>query len=133
MLALNCHCRDYQRASGSAFAAVLIVPASPFSLTKGTPIYYAVTADSGNTMSRGFCRECGSPVVITHRRITPGPEVMVVYAASFDDTGATVLSTGTEHFAASNRGKQIDFVVTSLSSAVGAIGGFSISGTLLRH
>jgi hypothetical protein len=53
--------------------------------------------------------------------------------ASFDNTGATVVSTGTNHFAASNRGKQIDFVTTALSSPVGAIGGFSFSGTALRH
>lgn len=36
-------------------------------------------------MSRGFCRECGSPVVIQHRRITPGPEVVILHAASLDD------------------------------------------------
>jgi hypothetical protein len=52
---------------------------------------------------------------------------------SFDNTGATISSTGTQHFTASKRGEQVDFVVTSLSSPVGAIGGFSLSGTALRH
>jgi len=53
--------------------------------------------------------------------------------ASFDSTGVTVLSTGTEHFAASDRGKRIDFVLTSLSSPEGSIGDFSLSGTGFRH
>lgn len=30
LASLNCHCRDCQRASGSAFAAALIVPAASF-------------------------------------------------------------------------------------------------------
>jgi hypothetical protein len=82
---LNCHCRDCQRASGSAFAAVLIVPVAAFSLTKGEPTYYDVKADSGNNMSRGFCGKCGAPVFIQHTRITPGPAVVVIQAASLDD------------------------------------------------
>ena len=55
------------------------------------------------------------------------------HGASFDSTGATVISTGTEHFAASNRGKQIDYVITSLTNAAHSIGDFSLSGTALRH
>ena len=85
LASLNCHCRDCQRASGSAFAAVLIVPATAFSLIQGKPSFYDVKADSGNNMSRGFCRQCGVPIFIQHTRITPGPEVAVIHAASLDD------------------------------------------------
>jgi len=52
--------------------------------------------------------------------------------ATFDKTGATVLDHGTEHFAASKDGDQIDFVITSLTHPVGAVGDFSVSGTALR-
>jgi len=56
------------------------------------------------------------------------------HGAVFDSTGATVNDTGTNHFAVSDRGKRIDFVVTSLhSNPEGAFGGFSISGTDLRQ
>lgn len=85
MASLNCHCRDCQHASGSAYAAVLIMPAAAFSLVQGEPTYYDVKADNGNNMSRGFCGRCGSPVLIQHTRITPGPEVVVIQAASLDD------------------------------------------------
>ncbi len=54
------------------------------------------------------------------------------HGASFDRTGATVASTGTDHFAVSNRGKRADFVVTSVTNSAGALGGVSLSGTLLR-
>ena len=52
---------------------------------------------------------------------------------SSHSTGATVISTGTEHFTASNKGRQVDYVITSLTNAVGSIGDFSLSGTALRH
>ncbi|MBV8886931.1 MAG: GFA family protein [Chroococcidiopsidaceae cyanobacterium CP_BM_RX_35] len=42
-----CHCRDCQRATGSAFAAALIVPRSAVSIT-GKMKYYGVTGDNGN-------------------------------------------------------------------------------------
>jgi hypothetical protein len=62
---MNCHCRDCQRASGSAFASVLMVLKAAFIFTKGAPKYHRVTADNGNAVDRGFCLECGSPVIIT--------------------------------------------------------------------
>jgi len=53
--------------------------------------------------------------------------------ATFDSTGATVQSTSTAHFAASDHGKRIDGVVTSLTNAVGSVGDFSFSFTQLHH
>jgi len=55
----NCHCRDCQRASGSAYAPALLVPASAVSIT-GEVKYYDVTGDSGSIVQRGFCPTCGA-------------------------------------------------------------------------
>src|SRR5262245_41499194 len=55
----NCHCRDCQRASGSAYAAALLVRASALSIT-GEVKYYDVTGDSGGIVQRGFCPTCGA-------------------------------------------------------------------------
>jgi hypothetical protein len=78
----NCHCRDCQRASGSAFAALLFVPKAAFLFSKGEARFHNVTGDSGNVVSRGFCPNCGSPVV-AH---TAGhPERFAIQAASLDD------------------------------------------------
>ena len=55
------------------------------------------------------------------------------HGSTFDSTGATVVSTSTSHFAASNRGKRVDEVATSLTDPVGAVGDFSASATELRE
>lgn len=81
-LALNCHCRDCQRASGTAYAAILRVPAATFTVTKGEPKFYTITSDSGNSVSRGFCAECGSPLF---SRLSGMSDVVGVRVSSLDD------------------------------------------------
>ena len=79
---INCHCRDCQRGSGSAYASALVVPAPAIRLLKGEPKYHTVTADSGHHVSRGFCANCGSPLL---GKIAEEPDIMVIQAASLDD------------------------------------------------
>src|ERR1019366_9874449 len=79
---LICHCRDCQRASGSAFAAVLFVPSDRLTFKRAEPKYHSVKAESGRTMQRGFCGECGSPLLI-YRPETP--IVTLLQVASLDD------------------------------------------------
>jgi hypothetical protein len=81
LLALNCHCRDCQRSTGSAFASVLAVPKDALKIT-GEPKYYDVKADSGNMISRGFCPECGSPLFT---KLSARADMMGIKAASLDD------------------------------------------------
>jgi len=78
----NCHCRDCQRATGSAYFAAVIVKASDFSLTSGEPVWYEKKADSGTIMRRGFCPSCGSPVLLMNGA---RPDFMVLHASSLDD------------------------------------------------
>jgi hypothetical protein len=83
IIALNCHCRDCQRASGSAYASIVAVPAPAFQFLKGEPKYHAVKADNGHTMRRGFCPECGSPLVA---KADESPQTLIIQAASLDDS-----------------------------------------------
>src|SRR5439155_12221360 len=62
LFSLNCHCRDCQRETGTAFAPVLGVPKTAFTLTRGSPQYFALTAASGHLTTRAFCAACGSPL-----------------------------------------------------------------------
>jgi hypothetical protein len=57
----NCHCRDCQRASGSAYAAIIGVPKAEVRIV-GELRYYRLTAISGMGIERGFCPNCGSQV-----------------------------------------------------------------------
>ena len=82
VLSGNCHCRDCQRASGSAYESFLFVPAAGVRLLSGEPRYYTVKGDRGYSVSRGFCGECGSPVL---GKMAKRPELVAVFAASLDD------------------------------------------------
>jgi hypothetical protein len=76
----NCHCRDCQRATGTAFAAVILVPRNAVTIA-GEVKYYEVTGDSGSIVSRGFCPICGSRL-FSKLSI---PEFMSIMAGSLDD------------------------------------------------
>jgi hypothetical protein len=53
--------------------------------------------------------------------------------ADFNSAGATIDSSGSSHFVVGNDGRRADFVLTSLTDPVGAIGDFSYYGTNLRQ
>jgi hypothetical protein len=80
-MALNCHCRDCQRATGTAYASAIFVPAHAVTIRKGNPKYHVVTGESGNRVSRGFCSDCGSPVLA---KSTDHP-AFVIFASTLDD------------------------------------------------
>lgn len=80
----NCHCRDCQRATGSAFFPAVLFKGENFALEQGEPRWYEVTADSGTKMRRAFCPECGSPVFLINGA---RPDNRVLYAGSLDDPG----------------------------------------------
>ena len=72
-----CHCRMCQKAFGSLFAPLVVVPFSAFELTRGT----LATFRSSDVVVRGFCRDCGTPLTF---RYLPG-ETMDVSIGSLDD------------------------------------------------
>jgi hypothetical protein len=82
LFSMNCHCRDCQRETGSAYAAVLAVPKATFKVTQGKPKYFELTADSGNKTTRAFCCSCGSPLFGL-----PGisPDIVTIRVGSLDD------------------------------------------------
>ncbi len=81
-MSFNCHCRDCQRASGSAYYPAVVVPTAAFALTTGTLKYSSMRADSGHRKHYGFCPECGSPI---GGKIDEHPDIMVVSVGSLDD------------------------------------------------
>jgi hypothetical protein len=80
-LMLNCHCRDCQRASGSAYAAIAIFPKTAVALA-GEPRWVKATGRSGHPVERGFCADCGSPIAI---KLGMAPNLFGVQAASLDE------------------------------------------------
>ena len=78
-----CHCTHCQKTSGSGSSVNAVVAGSAFTLTQGAPRRYADKADSGRTLYRYFCGDCGSPI---YSQRESSPERMVVRAGTFDDS-----------------------------------------------
>ena len=81
MISANCHCRDCQKASGSAYAAALVVPAAALKIT-GNAKYHDTIGDSGHTVSRGFCPNCGARLFGKSAAIA---DLAAIMAGSLDD------------------------------------------------
>ena len=76
-----CHCRDCQRAGGTAYNPAIGVPRAAVKIT-GEPKYYESKADSGNMARRAFCPNCGSRLF----SYPPfAPDLMVIVASSLDE------------------------------------------------
>lgn len=82
VMSVNCYCRDCQYATGGSAAPVMVVPKSGFKITRGELKQYEVTAESGNKVSRGFCPNCGSPILSL---LSGFPDLVAVKAGSLDD------------------------------------------------
>jgi hypothetical protein len=76
-----CHCHNCQKATGSAFAAVVGVPAAALSVT-GTVKTYRDIGDSGKAMFRNFCPECGA-TLYDNAEMMPG--IAMVMTGTLDD------------------------------------------------
>ena len=48
VFSLQCHCRDCQRQTGSAYIAAMRVPSAGFRVTQGAPRHYVSRSDGGN-------------------------------------------------------------------------------------
>jgi hypothetical protein len=86
-----CHCVNCQKHTGSGGSVNAVVPTDKFRVTKGTTKKYDDSAtQSGRTLSRHFCGNCGSPIY-SHRN--PNPGFVVVRAGSLDDSGGMKIAT----------------------------------------
>lgn len=64
---VNCHCRNCQRAGGSAYAPVIIFDVGSTTIS-GAPSFYRTVGRAGKTVERGFCPRCGSQVAVKLER-----------------------------------------------------------------
>jgi hypothetical protein len=82
VFSLQCHCRDCQRQTGSAYVAAIRVPAAGFRITKGAPKHFLSHSDSGNEVTRAFCGDCGSPIYI---QVSTRPDLVGLRVGTLDD------------------------------------------------
>lgn len=70
-----------ERASGTGHGTSVVVPAASLSVS-GELRFCDSTADSGNTVGRGFCPVCGRPVL---NRNSGYPDMRFPHVGSLDD------------------------------------------------
>ena len=58
------------------------MPTEAFKLTQGTPRFHASPSEAGGHTRRGFCPECGSPVM---GKPDAAPQFVAIRTASLDD------------------------------------------------
>jgi hypothetical protein len=85
-----CHCRSCQRASGGHGTVGAVVPQEAFKITQGKPRRYSAVADSGRTLHRHFCPDCGSPLYSQREQ---APQLIVVRAGTLDDSEGLKITT----------------------------------------
>lgn len=79
-----CHCKDCQRASGSAFSVVVAVPLDTLDIQGDTlKVFDTMGEDRGELAHRSFCTDCGSPILST---LDDMPGVAVLKTGTLDDT-----------------------------------------------
>jgi hypothetical protein len=93
----DCYCKDCQRSSGGVMASYFSVAEDDFKLLSGDPRSYAYVADSGNTLERNFCPDCGARVFTN--KLSGFPGTVFVMLGSLDDP-ETVRPPITEIFTA---------------------------------
>jgi len=76
-----CQCRQCQRITGSGHAAAFAVNTDATRL-QGKIKYYQTQADDGSSVSSGFCKNCGNPVV---KKTSGYPQYLFFHAATLDD------------------------------------------------
>ena len=83
-LAAHCHCRDCQKAHGGGHASGFLAPKDSVNVT-GEVKFFDSKGGSGNTVSRGFCPSCGSPLVT---KLEIMPDMVIFSAGTMDDPSA---------------------------------------------
>jgi|TARA_B110000503_G_C6912008_1_gene315058 hypothetical protein len=78
----HCHCRDCQKSTGSGKATIVMIPDESLNL-EGSLKFYTVTGTAGSHISRGFCDNCGSPVMSF---IEENPGIKLIKAGTLDNS-----------------------------------------------
>lgn len=78
-----CHCTDCQKASGAGVSHNAVVTSDSVRIVTGEPRVFEKRVDSGRTLRRSFCGDCGSPL-FTQRENTP--QVMSIRVGTLDDS-----------------------------------------------
>lgn len=82
VIAGNCHCRDCQKETGSAYIPAMFFPENAVTV-RGELKFFEHAGGTGNPLQRGFCPNCGSPIL---SKVSLMPGLVGIRAGTLDDT-----------------------------------------------
>ena len=88
----HCHCIDCKKSTGSGKATILLIPSSSLKLN-GDLKFFTVSGSAGSKVSRGFCEDCGSPLISF---VEENPNIKFIKAGSIDAVSYTHLTLPTK-------------------------------------
>ncbi|MFA5983314.1 MAG: GFA family protein [Methylococcaceae bacterium] len=80
-LSFLCQCRQCQRITGSVHSAEFVA-LSKNTIVIGELKFYEMITDNGNTVSSGFCRNCGNPIL---KKSSGYPGLLFFHAATLEN------------------------------------------------
>ena len=78
----HCHCKDCQKSTGSGKATIMLIPKDELKIS-GELKFYSVTGSAGSHVTRGFCENCGSPLVSF---VEENPDIRFIKLGSLNDS-----------------------------------------------
>lgn len=78
----NCHCDDCRKSSGASYATNVFVKLADLTMTRGETAKFQHRSDSGNTMTKEYCADCGAQIFNAN---SGRPAIKVVRAGTVDD------------------------------------------------
>jgi hypothetical protein len=85
-LVYTCHCTECQRLTGTAFSMALVVAGAAFQLAGTQPRPLQRKADSGRTVTRWVCPDCGTWICSGSKPDPTTRDALRVRAGTLDDT-----------------------------------------------
>ena len=82
LTAHHCHCKDCQKSTGSGKATIMLIPKDELKIS-GELKFYTVTGSSGSHLTRGFCENCGSPLISF---VEESPDIRFIKLGSLNDS-----------------------------------------------
>jgi hypothetical protein len=80
-----CHCKNCQRQAGSAFSTLAGVPLDELHISGEPKLYTDPDTDSGKTVKRFFCGNCGSPI---YSAVQSSADMVYLKTGTLDDNTA---------------------------------------------
>jgi hypothetical protein len=82
VIVAHCHCQDCQRISGTGHSTGAMFKIADVEIF-GEPGEYVLEANNGNQVTKGFCKNCGSPIF---GRNSGSDEHITLSLGTFDDS-----------------------------------------------